>query len=77
MPTNLHIDEKLLAKALEIGGKKTKRDTVHEALEEYVLRREQLKILDLAGKIDFDPKYDHKADRRRGMLRSQGRSRQR
>jgi Arc/MetJ family transcription regulator len=65
MATNLAIDDRLLNKALRVGGHKTKKDTVTEALEEYVRRHEQLRILDLFGKVDFDPKYDHKRQRRR------------
>ncbi len=60
MATNLHIDQKLLAEAMKLGGKKTKRETVNDALAEYVRYRKQLKILDLAGTIDFDPSFDYK-----------------
>jgi len=66
MATNLAIDDKLLEEALQMGGHRTKKDTVTEALKEYIQRRKQLKILDLFGKIDFDPKYDYKKARRRG-----------
>jgi hypothetical protein len=38
---------------------------VTEALREYVQRRKQARILDLFGKVDFDPKYDYKKQRRR------------
>ncbi|MFC6592327.1 type II toxin-antitoxin system VapB family antitoxin [Deinococcus lacus] len=52
MATNLQIDPQLLEKALKVGGHRTKRETVNEALAEYVQRREQLKILDLFGTVD-------------------------
>jgi len=65
MATNLNIDDRLLGKALRAGGRRTKRETVTEALEEYIRHREQLKAIDLFGKIDFDPKYDHKKGRRK------------
>ena len=65
MATNLNIDPKLLDRALKIGGKKTKRETVNEALEEYIKYRERLKFLELEGTVDFDPGWDYKADRRR------------
>lgn len=65
MATNLAIDDRLLQEAQRIGGKPTKKATVTEALEEYIQRRKQAKILDLFGKIDFDPKYDYKKQRRR------------
>ena len=65
MATNLAIDERLLNEALRVGGLKTKKNTVTQALQEYVQRRKQARILDLFGKVDFDPKYDHKQQRRR------------
>ena len=65
MATNLAIDGRLLDKALRVGGHRTKKETVTEALTEYVQRRERMKIIDLFGKIDFDPKYNHKKHRRR------------
>lgn len=65
MATNLAIDDKLLEQALKIGGHRTKKATVTEALEEYIQRRNQAKVVGLFGRIDFDPKYDHKKTRRR------------
>lgn len=52
MATNLQIDPELLEQALKIGGRRTKRETVNEALREYIQHREQLKILDLFGTVD-------------------------
>ena len=69
MPTNLAIDDELLEEALQLGGHRTKKATVNEALQEYIQRRKQLKILDLFGQIDYDPAYDYKAARRRGNRR--------
>lgn len=65
MPTNLAIDDELLEEALQVGGHRTKKATVNEALKEYIQRRKQLKILDLFGQIDYDPDYDYKEQRRR------------
>lgn len=65
MPTNLAIDDQLLEEAQEVGGHRTKKDTVNEALREYIQRRRQVKILELFGKVEFDPAYDHKKQRRR------------
>jgi len=65
MATNLAIDEQLLDEALKVGGHATKKATVTEALQEYVSRRKQAKILTLFGKIDFDRNYDYKRGRRR------------
>jgi Arc/MetJ family transcription regulator len=64
MATNLHLDEKLLAEAVKLGGKTTKRDTVNEALQEYVARRKQKKVVGLFGSLDFDENYDYKQSRK-------------
>ncbi|MBE9035994.1 type II toxin-antitoxin system VapB family antitoxin [aff. Roholtiella sp. LEGE 12411] len=60
MAINLEIDENLIQKALELGGDRTKRAVVEEALREYVQRRKQLKILELFGTIEYDDDYDFK-----------------
>jgi len=65
MATNLAIDPELLDEAHRIGGQRTKKATVTEALREYILRRRQQKILDIFGTVDFDPEYDYKAQRLR------------
>lgn len=65
MATNLALDDKLLNEAVRLGGHRTKKATVTEALQEYIQRRKQLGILELAGKIDYDPDYDYKKERRR------------
>ena len=65
MPTNLAIDDQLLEDALKIGGKRTKRETVNEALREYIQRRKRLKALEVFGTVDMDPAYDYKKLRRR------------
>jgi Arc/MetJ family transcription regulator len=65
MATNLALDDRLLEEALRIGGKATKKDTVTEALQEYINRRKQARVTDLFGTIDYDPKYDYKKQRRK------------
>lgn len=65
MPTNLNIDDALLAEAQRLGGFRTKRETVEAALADYVQHQNQLGMLKLRGKIDFDPTYDYKAGRNR------------
>ena len=65
MPTNLAIDDNLIIEAQKIGKHITKKDTVNEALKEYIQRRKQMEIIDLFGKIDYEPKYNYKAGRTR------------
>ena len=65
MPTNLAIDDKLLLQALRVGGKKTKKDTVNQALREFIRRREQKKVLSLFGSLDEIEPSDPKQFRRK------------
>jgi Arc/MetJ family transcription regulator len=65
MATNLALDDNLIEEARRAGGHKTKKDAVTAALAEYVQHRKQLRILKAFGTVDFDPKYDYKAQRRR------------
>ena len=65
MATNLALDNRLLEEALKIGGRATKRETVTEALKEYIGRRKQAAVLELFGSVDYDPKYAYKKQRRR------------
>jgi Arc/MetJ family transcription regulator len=63
MATNLAIDERLLEEALKVGKHKSKKDTVNEALKEYVMRRKQKDILSLFGKVVMEPSYDYRKER--------------
>lgn len=65
MATNLAIDDKLIEKARQVGRHKTKKAVVTEALEEYIQRRQQMKMVELFHGVDFDPDYDYKEQRRR------------
>ena len=65
MATNLAIDDELLQEAQRIGGHRTKKAAVTEALEEYIRRRKQLQILTLFGQIEYEPHYDYKVLRQR------------
>ena len=70
MPTNLHLDDRLIERARRMGKHRTKREAVTAALEEYVRRRDRLRILEIAGTVVFDPAYDYKAERRRDSKRT-------
>jgi hypothetical protein len=65
MATNLDLDPELLDRALAVSGEKTKKAAVTLALEEFIARREQRKILELFQSLDWDPAYDYKAERSR------------
>jgi len=63
MATNVQIHPDLIRDALLLGGKRTKREVIEEALQEYVLRRKQQQFLTLFGTLDYDPEYDYKKQR--------------
>ena len=65
MATNLAIDPKLIERALEISGERTKKAAVTQALKEYIARREQKRLAELFGSLDWDAEYDYKSERSR------------
>ncbi|GAA0333560.1 type II toxin-antitoxin system VapB family antitoxin [Micropruina glycogenica] len=64
MATNLAIDPELLDRALSVSGVRTKKEAVTIALREFIARREQARIVESFGTLDWDDDYDYKADRR-------------
>lgn len=65
MATNLAIDDQLINTAVKVGHHHTKKAAVTAALQEYIQHHRQLEIISLFGKIDYDPSYDYKKERRR------------
>ena len=63
MATNLALDDQLIEEARLLGGHRTKREVVTQALLDYVEKKKQRQILNSFGTIDFDPTYDAKAQR--------------
>jgi hypothetical protein len=65
MATNLSIDPKLIDSVLKLSGEKTKRAAVTRALEEFIARRRQKRVLDLLGQLEWGKDFDYKAERTR------------
>ena len=65
MATNLSIDPRLIERALEVSGEKTKKAAVTRALEEFIARRRQKGLLELMGKLEWDEAFDYKKERSR------------
>ena len=65
MATNLAIDPELLDRAVEVSGERTKKAVVTIALQEFIARREQRRIVELMGKLDWDEAFDYKVERTR------------
>lgn len=65
MATNLSIDPELVEQARKVSGERTKAAAVTKALQEFIARRRQKSLLELAGKLEWDSGYDYKRDRSR------------
>ncbi|NIM39678.1 MAG: type II toxin-antitoxin system VapB family antitoxin [Hydrogenophaga sp.] len=65
MATNLALDQDLLERAYRVSGESTKKAAVTRALQEFIARREQRRVAELFGKLDWDTSFDHKAERTR------------
>jgi hypothetical protein len=65
MATNLAIDPELLERAVQVSGERTKKAVVTRALQEFIARREQRRLVDLMGKLEWDDAFDYKAERSR------------
>lgn len=65
MASNLALDDDLIKEAQLIGGVKTKKAVITEALQEYIQRRKQIEIISLFGTMDYDKDYNYKKNRMR------------
>ena len=65
MATNLALDQELLDRAFRVSGEPTKKAAVTRALQEFIARREQRRIADLFGKLEWDASFDYRAERTR------------
>jgi Arc/MetJ family transcription regulator len=65
MATNLTLDQDLLDRAFRVSGEPTKKAAVTRALQEFIAQREQRRVAELFGKLDWDCAYDYNAERAR------------
>ena len=65
MVTNLSLDPDLIDRAVQVGGERTKKAAVTPALEEFIARRGQKRLVELMGKLEWDTSFDYKAERSR------------
>ncbi|MFW6357957.1 MAG: type II toxin-antitoxin system VapB family antitoxin [Chroococcales cyanobacterium] len=63
--TNRQVDQKLIEEALSVSKDLTPNQLIEDALREYIQRRQQLKVLDLFGTIDYEEDYDYKQQRQK------------
>ena len=60
MRTNIVIDDKLLDEAFSVSNAKTKKDLIHEALNEFIRLKKRKDLTELAGAIGFHKNFDPK-----------------
>ena len=65
MATNLSLDPELIDRALEVSGERTKKAAVTRALEEFIARRGQKRLVELMGRLEWDTTFDYKSERSR------------
>ena len=65
MATNLAIGPELIERAPEISDERTKKAAVTKALQEFIARREQKRLAELFGSLEWGTDYDYKAERSR------------
>jgi hypothetical protein len=65
MATNLSLDPELIDRAVEVSGERTKKAAVTRALEEFIARRRQKRLVELMGKLEWEKSFDYKAERSR------------
>ena len=58
MRTNIEIDDKLMRSAMKTGRYRSKRETVEAALRLLIQRKDQLKLLNVLGKVKWEGDLD-------------------
>jgi hypothetical protein len=65
MSSNLALDQELLERAFRVSGEPTKKAAVTRALQEFIARREQRRVAELFGKLEWDASFNYTAERTR------------
>jgi Arc/MetJ family transcription regulator len=65
MATNVALDQELLDRAFRVSGEATKKAAVTRALQEFIVRREQRRVAELFGMLEWDSTHDDTAGRSR------------
>jgi hypothetical protein len=65
MATNVALDPELFERAVDVSGEKTRKAAVTRALEEFIARRSQRRLVDLMGKLEWHATFDYEAERSR------------
>jgi len=58
MRTNIVLDDELITKAISLSQNRTKKAVIEEALKLLVKFKQQLKIIELRGKLNWEGNLD-------------------
>ena len=61
MATKLALDPELIERAFELSGERARKAAVTLALQEFVARRSQKRLVELMGKLEWITAFDYKA----------------
>ena len=61
----LNLPLELIDEAVRLSGQRSRAAVVARALNEFIARRRQGRLLELFGQLDWDPDLDYKAERTR------------
>jgi len=59
MRLRINLDDDLVAEAVQISGITDLKELISEALQGLIARNRRKSLLDLQGRIEFAPGYDH------------------
>jgi Arc/MetJ family transcription regulator len=60
MRTKIVLDDDIVERAFRYSKAKTKKELIHEALQEFIHVKQRLDLRELRGKIEFRSGYDYK-----------------
>jgi len=66
MATNLPLAPDLNERALKVRGENTKKVRITHAFEEFVIRRNRKRLVELMHRLEWNDSFDYKAERSRG-----------
>lgn len=64
MLINIAIEDYLIEEARQLSDQFSANEVATQALQEYILRRNQQKLLDLFGAVDYHDDYDYQVYRK-------------
>jgi len=66
MSSTVDFDSELVERVRVLSGAPTRQAAVTAAWREFVARRDQARLRELFGRLEWDPDYDYKRERSRG-----------